>query len=73
MFFISFSSVLFNRSVFVKHIIGSIPLYDIIVSNLSNRLLSKFGSFTDVIISAISTFAIFGLIKKFFLGFISNK
>ena len=36
--------------------------------NLSNKYKSKFGFFTLVIIKAISTFATFGLNKKFFLG-----
>ena len=36
----------------------SILLYDIIVRSLSNKLLSKFGSFTEVTIIAISTLAI---------------
>ena len=48
-------------------------LYEIIVSNLSSKLLSKLGSFTDVAITAISMLAIEGLINEFLRGFISSK
>ena len=57
----------------VRHITGSILLNDIIVNNLSNKLLSKFGSFTDTAIKAISILAMGGLIREFFLGNISSR
>ena len=51
--------------------IGIMLLYEIIVSCLSNRLESKFGSLTLVTIMAQSTLLTLGLINSFFL--FSNK